>query len=34
MRQAPHLVTPLANMPPVLVGGVWKYYSDLVSADL
>ena len=34
MRQAPHLATPLANMPPVLVGGVWKYYSDLVSADL
>ena len=34
MRQAPHLAVPLANMPPVLVGGVWKYYTDLVSKDL
>ncbi len=34
MRQAPHLAGPLANMPPVTVGGVWKYYTDLVSQDL
>ena len=34
MRQAPHLAVPMANMPPVLVGGVWKYYTDLVSKDM
>ena len=34
MRQAPHLAGPLANMPPVAVGGVWKYYTELVSQDL
>ncbi len=34
MRQAPHLAGPLANMPPVTVGGVWKYYTELVSQDL
>lgn len=34
MRHAPHLAGPLAHMPPVLVGGVWKYYTELVSKDL
>ena len=34
MREAPHLARPLANMPPVLVGGVWKYYTEVVSGDL
>ena len=34
MAQAPHLAGPLAQMPPVLVGGVWKYYAERVSGDL
>ena len=34
MRQAPHLAGPLSNMPPIPAGGVWKYYTDLVSRDL
>ena len=34
MRQAPHLAVPIANMPPILAGGVWKYYTDLVSKDM
>ena len=34
MRDAPHLAGPLSYMPPILVGGVYKYYSDLVSRDL
>ena len=34
MREAPHLARPLANMPPVLIGGVWKYYTEVVSKDL
>ncbi len=34
MSQAPHLARPLANMPPIPMGGVWKYYTELVSKDL
>lgn len=34
MSQAPHLARPLANMPPIPMGGVWKYYTELVSGDL
>ena len=28
------ITRPLANMPPIPMGGVWKYYSELVSKDL
>ncbi len=34
MSQAPHLARPLAHMPPIPMGGVWKYYTELVSQDL
>ncbi|MBL75522.1 MAG: hypothetical protein CL763_01125 [Chloroflexi bacterium] len=34
MRNAPHLATPLRNMPTVHVGGVWKYYTDLAASAL
>ncbi len=34
MGKAPHLAGPFASMPPVTVGGVWKYYTELVSADM
>lgn len=34
MGEAPHLAGPFASMPPVTVGGVWKYYTELVSKDL
>ena len=32
--QAPHLARPLANMPPIPMGGVWRYYTEFVSKDL
>ena len=34
MREAPHLARPLAHMPPIPVGGVWKYYTDLAAEGL